>query len=291
MQRFLTEWGEAFTKLKSILAYLQADPGVLELLHLGSFIKPQDLEQHQSDWLGLLEQLKDKREAAFFQSHWVPVIADSLDVFIDLSSDRFPLFQVSYLYEQPAQWMSQSLFQDISEVLLASDHGLDQEGIRKREQQERLVSASGLFDAQLRLAFSGKLKVDAPDLGELLQAPRTSLAFSCDGHRIDLDGISPLLCGLFPLECSIKMLCLELVPGASFYEWGRIRCIRDLLFALRHLGVGQVHSYAAELVEDPSTAFRYQDGQFRFWYESPDAGNAFILAMTAMNARSIQKKA
>jgi hypothetical protein len=86
------------------------------------------------------------------------------------------------------------------------------------------------------------------------------------------------------------MLHLELVPGASFYEWGRIRCIRDLLFVLRHLGVEQVHSYAAEMVEDPATAFRYQDGRFRFWYESPDAANAFILAMTAMNARSIRKR-
>lgn len=93
-------------------------------LHFDHLIKPEELDSYQEDWVRTVSKYKGL-EKDFFKPYWVPIRTDTLGYFIDLSDNDFPIFKMEYSYGEPYRYYKTYLFEKISNLLLASDKGID----------------------------------------------------------------------------------------------------------------------------------------------------------------------
>ena len=97
---FLKEWSQQFNKVKFILSYLHTYPVLLKKLKFDDLISPEELDEHQKDWVWLVSKYEGM-EKDFFRPFWVPLGKHSLDYFIDLSDPEFPIFEIEYFFFEP----------------------------------------------------------------------------------------------------------------------------------------------------------------------------------------------
>ena len=74
----------------------------------------------------MVAQFEHPLEKDFFKTYWVPLESDNYDLFIDLSSKRFVLFEIEYFPFEPYQWTKKIWFEDMSKFLVsATDSSID----------------------------------------------------------------------------------------------------------------------------------------------------------------------
>jgi hypothetical protein len=98
---FLNEYGRQYTNAFHIITYLKSYPEVLEKIRLFDLIEVKQIEARQKDWLRLCNQFYHQLERDFFKPYWIPLNSDGYDYFIDLSDEKFPIFDVNYFFFEP----------------------------------------------------------------------------------------------------------------------------------------------------------------------------------------------
>ncbi len=122
---FLNDWGLQFNNVIHIINYLNTYPLILSLLGLKDIIVPHQLESVQKDWINWFNKFTHEIDKQFFKPYWIPLIDNSYDAFIDISSGKFPVFAIHYFFFEPFRWYKEFYFDDITEVLLSPDTGFD----------------------------------------------------------------------------------------------------------------------------------------------------------------------
>jgi hypothetical protein len=103
----------------------------------------------------------------------------------------------------------------------------------------------------MKLAFEGELGVEPVTLEELFQdldfdqdsdddfdegdSSGRCLDYNFMGNSVILPGVSSLAAGLFPFHFPIRLNRIDFIQGEAFHDLESVRCIRDLVFLLRHL--------------------------------------------------------
>ena len=140
-QDFLREYEPQYTQIKSVLAYLNTYPDLMLKLKLDKLIKPEALDIRQQDWVRIVSKY-DGLEKDFFKPYWVPIEANSLGVFIDLSDKDLPVFEMEYFFFKPYHYFKTFLFYKISDLLMATEQDIN----FKEFEEQKLASIFGQAD-------------------------------------------------------------------------------------------------------------------------------------------------
>ena len=95
---FLNEWGKQFEDLKNILLYLNTYPELLSNIELQNLHDSESIIPEQEDWFRISAKFDHPLEKEFFKPYWVPIVRDSLDYFVDLSDDNYPIFETNFIF-------------------------------------------------------------------------------------------------------------------------------------------------------------------------------------------------
>jgi|ERR1035437_8590389 hypothetical protein len=122
---FNNKWGVRFEDIKHILYFINSyHKTKLELIGF-EFESSEKIEDVQKEWLCLLNNLTHPDDLSFFKPYWVPIAKNRNDLFIDLSSKNYYLFEARFFYFE-IQWYKTFYTKSINELLmLLSDNNDD----------------------------------------------------------------------------------------------------------------------------------------------------------------------
>ena len=132
IEEFKSKWDSELVKLSSILRYLHTYPEILKKIKIEDLIKPDELLDHQEEWIRLYYQYTG-RERDFFRPHWVPIQRTTFYYFIDISSKEFTVFSFSFFPFEPYSYDRIILFPSINEFMLLEDNNVDIEELKAKE--------------------------------------------------------------------------------------------------------------------------------------------------------------
>lgn len=115
-KEFLNEWGEQFSKITQILKELALYPEIISDLFKDELLSIEDIDESQLEWVSLFSQF-DYSEKMFFKPFWVPITKNSYDFFIDISDNKFPIFDTVFIPIVHHQWYKIFVFKNINELL------------------------------------------------------------------------------------------------------------------------------------------------------------------------------
>jgi hypothetical protein len=149
---------DKYGNVKSIIFILKSYPELLSKISLDNIQEPDNIDSEQQDWIRLCSKFTHPLEKDFFKPYWIPIVKDSLDYFIDLSDDSYPIFETKYFWLKPYKWYKKYLTHNIIELLLAPDDGINIENFKIRIEQQHWDTIQELFKKRKSLGFDGKFK-------------------------------------------------------------------------------------------------------------------------------------
>lgn len=240
---FLNDWEEKFNKIYFILNYISSYPELGSELKDVQFLKSDDLENSQLEWISLISELDNPIDSDFFKPYWVPVAKDSYDYFIDLSSDTFSLFESYYFFMEPYQWYKQFIFNDITEFLTSVDNkSISINDIIKTNELKKWELVEGIFNEREKLGFSGKIELKSIDK-ERLFCKKGEYSYKLTEDRLEVSGINSIAICLFPLEEEIILNHIDATYNKDEFVATKIKNIKALAFLIENLGFLSVHYY------------------------------------------------
>lgn len=117
--QFLEQWDTKYHQVPFILSYIKSYPQLISKLKGFNLLDEKEVEASQKEWLLLMDKFDNPLEKDFFNPWYVPVLKDGYDLFIDLSSPGFTLFEIHFFAFPPYTWTKKIWFKNISDFLLA----------------------------------------------------------------------------------------------------------------------------------------------------------------------------
>lgn len=122
-QYFIQEWHEEIFNTKYILeiinSHLPISGKIGSILPLTS---KQTFDNSQMEWISLVEKLKHPMDEAFFKPWWVPIQINDYDLFIDMSTPGYSLFELHFYFIESYCWCRNIVFPKIKELIIALDN-------------------------------------------------------------------------------------------------------------------------------------------------------------------------
>lgn len=250
---FFNEWEEKFNKIHFILNYISSYPELGSELKDVQFLKSDDLENSQLEWISLISELDNPIDSDFFKPYWVPVAKDSYDYFIDLSCDTFSLFESYYFFMEPYQWYKQFIFNDITEFLTSVDNkSISINDIIKTNELKKWELVESIFNERDKLGFSGKIDLKPIDK-ERLFCKKGEYSYKLTEDRLEVSGINSIAICLFPLEEEIILNHINATYNKDEFVTTRIKNIKALAFLIENLGFLSVYYYHFLFKSEPKS--------------------------------------
>ena len=134
---FKQVWGIHYQDARHILAYMNSYPKVLSTLRMKEIHNPDNLDDAQIEWIWLCSKFDNILETDFFKPYWIPLEANSYDYFMDISDENYPVFDINYFFYEPYRWYKKFVSEDIRDILLSPDTGLDLKKILDKNDKVR----------------------------------------------------------------------------------------------------------------------------------------------------------
>jgi hypothetical protein len=261
---FLTVWNKQYENVKYILAYLSSYPELLSKTKLTEIHNPHSLDSAQNEWVRLISKFTHPIDIEFFKQYYVPIQVDSIDYFIDISDGKYPIFEIHYFFYEPFKWYKKFVVEDICELLLAPDTGLDLPKLLDENDKKRWSTVHEFFAERKRLGYEGKLYVEPVKKNEFMHKAKDGgmVTFELKGQGLDVLGVTSIVAGLLPFSMPIKLKNIEYLYTQPIISLKDVKIIRDLVFLLRETGVGGVKSYNVELLDSSHGALKYKENSF-----------------------------
>ena len=248
---FLNTWAKPYSELKYILHYLKTYPELLSKIGLDDIIDPQDIDTEQQDWVRLCTKFYHPLDKEFFKPYWTPIGKDSLDYFMDISEDSYPIFEVKYYWLEPYRWYKKYLTKDILELLLAPDEGINFAEFKERNEIHYRNSIKELGDKRRSLGFDRIFYVQKVRLQEIPIDCERGIDYTIadKGTPIQVQGVTPLIIGLLPHDIPIELKSLKVKYGDDFNDLDEVKNVRDMVHILRKLNNQGIKSYSIDLLK------------------------------------------
>jgi hypothetical protein len=143
---YLIEWELQFKKVPSILRYIISYPEIASKFDDLHPLSLESLNISQLEWVSLVKQFDNPIETIFFKEYWVPIQRDGYDYFIDLSSEKFSIFETKYFFFEPYCWYKQFIAEDLSDFLTKIDSQyFDAENFFEKMKMDRLFESYRIY--------------------------------------------------------------------------------------------------------------------------------------------------
>ena len=257
LESFIKTWNEGYLKVKNILKYLSTYDDVLKKIEITEILDPANLDSSQTEWIWLCSKFEHPLERKFFKPYWIPIVKDSLDYFIDISDDTYPIFEAKFFFLEPYRWYKNYLTHNVIELLLSLDENIDYDEIADRNEKQHWNTLKELFEKRRNLGFEGVLHVKKVSLKEIPSDNEKTVEFVYhdEDARLIVEGVNALIVGLLPHEMNIELKSLCVKNGDEFTDFGKVRNIRDMVFVLRELGHKRISNYSVELLDNAGNIF------------------------------------
>lgn len=258
---FLIDWEEKFNKIHFILNYISSYPELGSELIDVQFLKSDDLENSQLEWISLISELDNPIDSDFFKPYWVPIAKNSYDYFIDLSSDTFSLFESCYFFMEPYQWYKKIIFNDITKFLTSVDNkSISINEIIKTNELKKWELVEGIFNEREKLGFSGKIDLKPID-NERLFCKKGEYSYKLNEDTLEISGINSIVICLLPHEEEIILNHFDATYNKDEYVTTKIENIKALAFLLENVGFLSVHYYQFIIKSDPDSFVEFDNNK------------------------------
>ena len=127
-EQYCLQWENQLNDMSHILNHLNTYPELLKSIGVKQLITSDRLIQNQLDWFQVTKKYYGM-EKSFFKSHWVSLDLFNYEFFIDMSDPKYPVFNFTFIFSEPYEYVKLICFESINDLLLAVDNKTDTDSI------------------------------------------------------------------------------------------------------------------------------------------------------------------
>ena len=275
---FKQEWGKHYQNAKHILAYMNSYPKVLSTLRMKEIHSPDSLDESQIEWIWLCSKFDNIIEIEFFKPYWIPLEVNSYDYFMDISDENYPVFDINYFFYEPYRWYKKIVSEDIRDILLSPDTGLDLKKILDKNDKIRWNQVAEFFKERRRLGYEGKITVEPVNHFEIIPEDSNSskIRIRSTNTSITVSDVTSIIAGLLPYDLRIVLKHIRFKYGEPNVNTGKIRFIRDFVFFLRDSGTRRVERYVVDFPDSAKCFLMYKNESFVLHHSEKKILKGFI---------------
>lgn len=233
---FLEKWESQFNKIPSILQYLSTYPEIIEKIEDFHLIGADDTRNSQLEWVSLVAQFDRPTELNFFKSFWVPIQSDHYAYFIDLSSEKYPIFEIKYFHLEPYRWYKKYITQDLSQFLAELDNKrFNFDEYLEVKEEDALLIVNRLYDERDLLGFRGEIQPRPISRNNFIP-DALKYEYVQKGDQIIFKGVNSLIVGLLPYDMEITLESFTSPFNRSKDIFEKVKDIRGLVYLLQSVG-------------------------------------------------------
>ncbi|WP_146066516.1 hypothetical protein [Candidatus Venteria ishoeyi] len=256
---FLSTWSTNYKKVPAILKYISSYPILKSKFKAFNPPSEKVFDEFQLEWIALLAQLTNPIDTEFYKPFWVPIQSDKYDFFIDISSDKFLIFEVDYMFFEPYRWQKKYLFDDISDFLNSVDDlSINIDEIIKLKKDEYWKDVNAFFQNRLILGLECKIEFSPLDKYSIVEEDASS-SYKLSGKSLMFYGVNSVIVGLLPREIEITLIQLDVDDNKYKDYISKVENIHGLTFLLQQVGVLRVDFYYFEFNQYPDCYAKYQN--------------------------------
>uniref|UniRef100_UPI003216AFB4 hypothetical protein n=1 Tax=uncultured Draconibacterium sp. TaxID=1573823 RepID=UPI003216AFB4 len=272
---FLSKWSKEFNQIPNIVKYISTYLKLANKFICHSINNtPKRIKNSQLEWVSLVSQFDHPLEKEFFKPYWVPLKSDSYDLFIDLSSKTFTLFQVHYFPFEPYQWYKKIWFEDMGEFLAwATDPTIDIESQLNENDLKSKRIVDDLFEKRDELGFAGKIdnrEIENDDI--LVEDAETEVQINDD--LVMVSGVTSMIVGLLPEDLKVKLDSFDYEKESEFKP--KVTSIKSFVYFLHKLGFGVSQEYSLSLEPIETGYVKFENGVFTIQHQDKSILKDFI---------------
>jgi len=274
---FKQELGIHYQNAKHILAYMNSYPKVLSTLRMTEIHNPDNLDDAQREWIWLCSKFDNILEIDFFKPYWIPLEANSYDYFMDISDENYPIFDINYFFYEPYRWYKKFVSEDIRDILLSPDTGLDLKKVLDKNDKVRWRQVGEFFKERRRLGYEGKISVEPVNHFEIIPegSNLSKIRIRVTDTSITVTDVTSIIAGLLPFDLKICLKYIYYKHGKQYESLGEVKSIKDLVFLLRDSGSRRVDSYRIDFSDSLKCFLKYENGRCLFHYTDKILINEF----------------
>lgn len=263
--QFIAEWGDEFNKIFHILRYVSSYPRLAgRFARHGINNTPELIDRSQTEWLGLVSQFSHPLERDFFKPYWVPLEHDGYNLFIDLSSPGFTLFEAQYFSFEPYCWTKKIWFEDINVFLTsATDESINVTRILTENEKKWDEEIDTLFLKRIELGVAGK--INPPEISDQeIFIPDGEPEIILNQKCLTITDVSPIILKLLLPE-NHKIRLTEFIAGEDLTDGlcDTITDIKGLYFYLHSIGSECVSSFEFLFIPSDAGFMKYENNVFK----------------------------
>jgi hypothetical protein len=240
---FVNKWSKQITEISEVLDVLNDGSLPIDKIEISKLIDKESLFNHIESWLKYYSNFEGQ-EKEFFKEYWIPIDQFEYGVYIDLSSENYPIITSYYHINEPYYYSKIILFDSLLELNaeLRSDKTKDDfhsEIVFKK--YAKIIEHS---KKQKELFLKGGYSNPKTTLAEIINNPEEKLEIAEIQDGIICENSKPLIISLLPGDLKVKLISLNnRIDFKSNYE-----TIDELVYDIRDKGISNFYEFKIESV-------------------------------------------
>jgi hypothetical protein len=154
-ERFKEKWNDKLKQIPNVLKYLSSYPEIVSKIEGFQPLSNNEVSESQLEWISLIAQFDNTIETSFFKDYWVPIQKNGYDFFIDISSDKFPIFEVHYFFFEPYRWYKEYVIDDVITFLsIVDNENFNIDDYFQKHKKESWAKVQEFFNERKELGLS-----------------------------------------------------------------------------------------------------------------------------------------
>jgi len=266
--QFLSTWELQLKEVGYILKYLHSYANELQQLEIRELLRPDELYENQKQWVKLCQQFNGE-EKTFFNQHWVPILRDSFDFLIDLSSKEYQVFKFYYFaisgigYSRLPIFDSSFLMKSIQEPLLINNEIKNKEEEMWRSFEKCTNQSTKTELPKTEVKIENPYHVKKTEFSEVFYSGSIHLEMTANTNEyiIKVNQVNPIICGLLPNKLKVNMKefdCEFIGKNKPLVTHHGVETIEDLILVCRSKRITKICSYLGQLTNlEPNSEYNF----------------------------------
>lgn len=203
---------------------------------------------------------------------------------MDISDENYPIFDINYFFYEPYRWYKKYVSEDIRDILLSPDTGLDLKKILDKNDKVRWRQVGEFFKERRRLGYEGKISVEPVNHFEIIPEDSNSskIRIRVSETSISITDVTSIIAGLLPYDLKICLKYINYKNGRQYEGLGEAKSIKDLVFLLRDSGSRRVDRYRIDFPDSANCFLMYKKDSCVLHYSNNHVINEFVDAFNKL---------
>ncbi len=270
-EAFLLEWGDAYKKATTVFQRLANTPKGKELLRKHSpFLKEENFDTSQLEWVSLVPQFDHILEQIFFKPYWLPLQLETYELYLDLSDPLFPLFTIDYFWLQPYKWYIKPVCNNLFQLLYEIENS--EFSVSNKLEQIKILSTEAMnncLNNRRDVGFAGELDIEAWELDEIFDSENLKIDL-IDANTLEITGCNARIFGFLPPDMPITAKDFFSSKYDDDEVPNEVKTISGLCYFIEQKGLARIYYLSIAIDNDPSSFGEYAADTFYLQHKDPE---------------------